>query len=205
MATGTVNIQEKILKEALNDIPFDGLNWDVIVKSAEKCGYDNDVVLSVFPDKVTDFLKYFSAWADTQMLENLKQVNKDDLKIRERVRHAVWARLGILMPYREVIRLSLAHWMNPMKKPTAIKMLWATSDAICKWTGDTATDYNKYTKRALLSGVITATTLAWVNDKSEGFTKTSAFLDRRIDNVLVVGKLAGKIIDKSKSHKASSQ
>ncbi len=199
MTKATQNIQEKILQEALKDIPFDGLNWDVIVRASEKVGYDSDVVGSVFPDKISGFLKYFSAWTDNQMLEALKNTNPDAMKVRERVRLAVWTRLELLEPYKEVVRLSLSYWINPLNKPAAAKMVWTTSDKIWKWAGDTAKDYNKYTKRGLLSGVITTTTLAWLNDKSPDHQKASNFLDRRIDNVLAVGKVAGKILGKKKA------
>lgn len=195
----TQNIQEKILNEALKDIPFDGLKWDVIVRASEKVGYDVDVVNSVFPDKVTGFLKYFSVWADKKMLVALKDVDPEAMKIRERVRFAVWTRLQLLTPHKDIVRSSLKYWLNPLHKPVAAKIVWRTADEIWKWAGDTATDYNKYTKRGLLSGVITATTLAWLNDNSEDHHKTSVFLDRRIDNVLVVGKVAGKILGKKKA------
>lgn len=198
MSTATYNIQEKILKNALSDIPFDGLEWDVIARAAEKAGYDADVALSVFPKKITDFLKFFSAWADEQMMEVLKNVAVEPMKIRERVRHAVWTRLEILTPHKEVVRLSVTHFINPMKKPAATKRVWTTADKIWQWVGDTTTDYNKYTKRGLLSGVLATTTLAWLNDKSDNHHKTAEFLDRRIDNVLVVGQLAGKILGKIK-------
>jgi ubiquinone biosynthesis protein COQ9 len=204
MSAGTINIQDKILNEALKDIPFDGLKWDVILRAADKVGYDSDVALSVFPAKVSDFLKHFSAWADTQMLEKLQSLNPDEMKIRQRVREAVWIRLQILTPHREVVKLSMSYWINPMNKPTAAKIVWQTSDVIWKWAGDTATDYNKYTKRGLLSGVITATTLAWLNDKSHDFSKTATFLDRRIDNVLALGKLTGKIMGKVKPAKGAT-
>ena len=46
--------------------------------------------------------------------------------------------------------------------------------------------------------MITATTLAWVNDSSDNFEKTVNFLDRRIENVLALGKLTGKIMGKVK-------
>ncbi len=196
MNTATNNIKDKILNNALADIPFDGLKWEVIVGAAEKAGYDADVALSVFPKKLTSFLAYFSEWADMQMLDALKSINKDDMKIRDLVAEGVWQRLQLLTPYKDVMRQSLAHWINPLNKPVAVKMVWATSDVIWKWAGDNATDYNKYTKRGLLSGVISATTLAWLNDSSEDHAKTRAFLDRRIDNVLVIGRAAGKILKK---------
>jgi ubiquinone biosynthesis protein COQ9 len=50
--------------------------------------------------------------------------------------------------------------------------------------GDTATDYNHYTKRLTLSGVYTTTLLAWLDDDSEGFAETGAFLDRRLADVM---------------------
>ncbi len=73
-------------------------------------------------------------------------------------------------------------------------MVWQTADVIWNWAGDEAEDYNHYTKRILLSGVITATTVRWLNDKSENHHETHEFLDRRINNVLKLGQGAGKIL-----------
>ena len=59
--------------------------------------------------------------------------------------------------------------------------------------GDTATDWNFYSKRALLAGVYSSTVLFWLNDKSEDFRDTWAFLDRRIADVMKVPKLKGRL------------
>ena len=50
--------------------------------------------------------------------------------------------------------------------------------------GDTATDYNHYSKRLILSGVYGSTLLAWLDDQSEGWSETGAFLDRRLAGVM---------------------
>ena len=50
--------------------------------------------------------------------------------------------------------------------------------------GDTATDYNHYTKRAMLLGVYTATITVFLDDESEGQAETRAFLARRIDGIM---------------------
>ena len=50
--------------------------------------------------------------------------------------------------------------------------------------GDTSTDFNHYTKRMTLGAVYGSTLLAWLDDQSEGWTDTAAFLDRRIDDVM---------------------
>ena len=61
-----------------------------------------------------------------------------------------------------------------------------------RWAGDTATDYNYYSKRLILSGVITATRLYWFDDSSDDFANTRAFLERRIENVMQFEKVKAK-------------
>ncbi len=50
--------------------------------------------------------------------------------------------------------------------------------------GDTAADFNHYTKRAILGGVYAATVMAMLADESEGRIDTRAFLARRIDGIM---------------------
>jgi ubiquinone biosynthesis protein COQ9 len=67
-------------------------------------------------------------------------------------------------------------------------------DAIWHAAGDTSTDYNFYTKRMLLAGVYSATLLFWLNDESEDFAATWAFLDRRIGEVVRIGGSLGRAL-----------
>ena len=50
--------------------------------------------------------------------------------------------------------------------------------------GDTATDFNHYSKRAILVGVYGSTILVFLDDESEDLAETRAFLDRRIGDVM---------------------
>ncbi len=50
--------------------------------------------------------------------------------------------------------------------------------------GDTATDYNHYSKRAILGAIYGSTMAVFLNDESEDFADTRAFLARRIDRVM---------------------
>ena len=61
-----------------------------------------------------------------------------------------------------------------------------------------STDWNFYSKRGLLAGVYGSTVLFWLQDNSEDFTETWAFLDRRIADVMKVPKAAmriGKVLE----------
>lgn len=185
-------IKDKIIESALPDVPFDGWTADVLERAAIAAGYEAAMVTAVFPKGVKDAVIYFSHWADKQMLDALKKTDPASLKVRERIALAVRVRFEQLEPYREAERLAIAYWMRPFRKYEGVKLVWKTADVIWDWAGDTATDYNHYTKRGLLSGVLTSTALFWLNDQSPARVDSWAFLDRRIENVLSVGKIVGR-------------
>ncbi|MCI5061269.1 MAG: COQ9 family protein [Alphaproteobacteria bacterium] len=188
------DIKDRILRAALADVPFDGWQWSVIETAAQKCGFEADMAEAVFPEKIQSVLTHFSAWADREMLQKLEPVKIEDMRVRDRVHMAVMRRIEVLTPHKEAVRACSGFWFKPMHKMTGGKIVWATADQIWNWAGDTATDYNHYTKRLLLSGVIISTMLAWLADETGDLKATEAFLARRIENVLKLGGRAGKVI-----------
>jgi len=59
--------------------------------------------------------------------------------------------------------------------------------------GDTSVDFNFYSKRALLAGVVSSTVLFWLQDESDDFSATWAFLDRRIEDVMKIQKTKAQL------------
>lgn len=192
MTPANDHIKDQILESALSDVPFDGWTGPVLKNAAVKSGFAPEMAVSVFPSGVRSALDYFADRADRRMLDALSDVDVNALRVRERIALAVRARLDVLEPYKEAERLAVAYWMRPLRKWEGAKIVWRTADRIWNWAGDTAADYNRLTKRTLLSGVITSTVLYWLTDESAEHADTAAFLDRRIDNVLSIGKIVGK-------------
>jgi ubiquinone biosynthesis protein COQ9 len=106
------------------------------------------------------------------------------MKVRDRIRSMIWFRLELMAPAREAVRKALAILAMPQNVPLALRTGWRSADLMWRLAGDTATDYNHYTKRLTLSGVYASTLLAWLDDGSEGFADTAAFLDRRLGDVM---------------------
>jgi len=106
------------------------------------------------------------------------------LKIREKIRALVWRRLEVMGPAREAVRRALATLAMPQNVPLAMRIGWRTTDLMWRIAGDTSTDFNHYTKRMTLGAVYASTLLVWLDDQSEGWLETGAFLDRRIDDVM---------------------
>lgn len=181
-------VKRRLLEAALPDVPFDGWSDALLSRAAERLKANDDAVAEAFPAGAMSLVLYFSEWADDEMLKALTPRRLGTLKIREKIALGVRARLEVLTPHRAAVSSALAFLALPPRNIHLPKMVWRTADVIWRAAGDTATDYNHYTKRLLLSGVLTSTTLYWLNDKSEGSENSWKFLDRRIEEVLKVGQ-----------------
>jgi ubiquinone biosynthesis protein COQ9 len=184
----TDKLKARILEAALPDVVFDGWSDDLLQKAAARLKIQPDDAEEAFPQRAVSLVRYFSEWADDEAAAQLGARRLKDLKIREKIALGVRTRLEILEPHKQAVSASLAFLALPPRNILLPKLVWATADRLWRLAGDTATDYNHYTKRLLLSGVLTSTTLYWLNDKSEGHEGTWAFLDRRIENVLKIGQ-----------------
>ncbi|HIF25657.1 MAG TPA: COQ9 family protein [Micavibrio sp.] len=193
MNDSAVKIKDSIIHAALPDVVFDGWTMDVIKNAALKGGNDVQAVHALFPTGMADVLAHYADLNDRLMLEKLEGVNAAEMRIRDKIHMAVMTRLEIVSENRDAEAQALAFWSLPTRSMRASKVLWRTADAIWNWAGDTATDYNHYTKRGLLSGVIGSTMLYWMSDAQPDDDAVSAFVSRRIENVMQLGGILGKI------------
>ena len=181
-----------LLDAALRHVPFDGWTWTAIDAGARDLALAPGEAHRLFPGGPQELIRAFSSAADRQMLETLEGLDLGAMKIREKVAAGVRARLDAVAGHREAVRSGLAFFTLPQNLAAGLSCLYRTVDALWYAAGDKATDYNFYTKRALLAGVYSSTLLFWLNDKSEDFAATWAFLDRRIAEVLKVAGRLGK-------------
>lgn len=186
-------LQDRLIIAVLPNIPFDGWSWAAIDAGALALDLDPADGPRCFPDGPRDAMAHFSDWADRQVLRVIDRTPAfAKMKVREKITFAVRTRLEILEPYKDAVRAMSARMARPTNATLAGRLVWRTADAMWYAAGDTATDFNHYTKRGLLSGVLTSTALFWLGDKSEGHEQSWAFLDRRIADVLAVGKQIGR-------------
>lgn len=185
---------DALLLACVAQVPFDGWSQAALNSGAQRYGASGDDLSAAFPRGVKDLVAAFSAWATAGMLAQIGQEKLfSKMRTRDKVAFAVHARLELLTPHREAMRQLALWYAMPHHAPEALRNLGKLTDAIWQAAGDTSTDYNFYTKRALLGGVIKATTLYWLQDDSPGQAATWAFLDRRIAEVLRLGQAASKL------------
>ena len=163
---------------------FDGWSAAAVDSAARQLGLDPVKARLAMPKSQSAMIDLYIQEVDRALEAWFTPERLAGLKIREKIRQLVWRRLEIMGPAREAIRRALAILAMPQNLPLALQTSWRSADVMWRIAGDTSTDFNHYTKRMTLGAVYASTLLVWLDDQSEGWMETSAFLDRRIDNVM---------------------
>ncbi len=194
----TKNIDKQkleLLEATLDQVAFDGWSDKSLEAAAESLGKERNDAYTYFPGGIEEVIRYFGQVIDDRMEKELEKIDLESMRIRDRIHKIVMIRLHLYAPYREAVRQLTARYALPFHAPKALGNIWKTVDAMWYAAGDTATDYNYYTKRGLLAGVYTSTFLRWLRDESNEYTDTSAFLTRRIEDVMKIQGLRSKLDD----------
>jgi ubiquinone biosynthesis protein COQ9 len=187
------DLRRELLAATLRHVPFDGWTIGALAAGGRDLEMDLVEVRRLFPGGAEEAIDLFVAEADRRMVEELERLDLKSMRIRERIATAVRVRLEQQAPHREAIRKALAQQIMPQNGPGAVRGLARTVDLMWRMAGDDATDFNWYTKRFLLAGVYSSTVLYWLNDKSEDFAATWAFLDRRIEDIMRIQKTRARV------------
>jgi len=163
---------------------FDGWTRTAVDSAAGQLGIDPVQARLAMPKSQAGLIDLYLQEVDRELAVWFTPERLEALKVREKIRSLVWRRLEIMGPAREAVRRALAILAMPQNVPLALKASWRTADLMWRIAGDTSTDFNHYTKRMTLGAVYASTLLAWLDDQSEGWSDSAAFLDRRIDDVM---------------------
>jgi len=175
---------------------FDGWGDEALLAAAEMTGLDPALARLAFKGGMMAMITAWIGATDAAMEAQFADGRLGKMPIRERIRALVEFRLAHVAPLREALRRALTIQAMPQNVPATLKLGWQSADLMWRLAGDTATDYNHYTKRAILGSIYAATLAIFVEDESEDWQETRAFLDRRIENVMQFEKAKSRLLKK---------
>lgn len=181
-----------LLEAALPHVAFDGWSAATFEAAVQDSGLERSVADAVCPRGAVDLAVAYHKAGDAAMIAAYRREETQSLKIREKITRAVQLRLEVITD-REAVQRGTTMFALPHHAAEGAQLVWGTADAIWTVIGDTSTDVNWYTKRAILSGVYGATVLFWLGDASEDHADTWAFLDRRIGDVMQIEKVKAQV------------
>ncbi len=201
LADATLDELRLALAPAIADAAaFDGWSEAAVDAAAGQHGVNPALARLAFEGGA---MAMIAAWIDSidqGMVLALPAPKLAGMKIRERIRSLVQFRLDAIAPQKEALRRALAIMAMPQNAPRALRLGWRSADRMWRLAGDTATDYNHYTKRMTLSAIYAATLAVFAQDDSEGHADTAAFLDRRIDGIMRFEKAKAQLLRPDAEH-----
>ena len=173
---------------------FDGWTDAAVRDAASAAGIDPDAAAFAFSGGAMAMIEAWVRQVDAAMAAALPADQIATLKIRERIRTLVQFRLDAIAGQKEALRRALSIMAMPQNAPRALALGWQSADAMWRLAGDTATDYNHYTKRLTLGSIYAATLAVYVGDTSADHADTKAFLDRRIEGIMKFEKVKARLL-----------
>ena len=173
---------------------FDGWTDAALCQAAALAGVDAAIARLAFPGGPMDMICAWIESTDARMKAAFADGHLGKLKIRDRIRTLLLFRLDAIAGMEEPLRRALAIQAMPQNLARTLRIGWNSADLMWRLAGDTATDYNHYTKRALLTGIYTATLAVFLDDRSEDKAETRSFLDRRIENVMQFERTKARLL-----------
>ncbi|XP_048254802.1 ubiquinone biosynthesis protein COQ9, mitochondrial-like isoform X3 [Haliotis rufescens] len=187
-------MKQRILRAALAFVPQHGWSRKTLAAGAEMEGLP-PVAHGMFPRGGAELVHYLYTRSNRQLadalaaeVEELYTQGAEKPQTRPFIAKAVQSRLRMLLPYIEHWPQAMAIQALPQNATESWSNLATLTDDIWYHVGDRSTDFNWYTKRASLAVVYKATEIFMIQDRSEDFTDTWVFLDRRLDNIAVFSK-----------------
>jgi ubiquinone biosynthesis protein COQ9 len=173
--------EQQVLDAALPLVPAQGWTWPMTLAAAKACGLSKGETELLLPRGPADLAPLFVRRHDAQALARLAGVDIATLKIRERIARAVEARLEAAAADGPASLRCAGFLALPSHLALGGRLAWETADVLWRWAGDTATDENHYSKRAILAGILVSATAIRL---SSGKEAALAYADRRIADVM---------------------
>jgi ubiquinone biosynthesis protein COQ9 len=189
--------RQKVLEKMLVLAAENGWNDSVLADSVVASGLDENYRAVLFPLGLEDAINLYISGVNEEMVKNAENLNLAELKIRERIHTLVMLRLQIYGRNKAAISKLIAYFARPFNLDDGIAKLAGSVDIIWRLAGDKSTDFNYYTKRALLAGVFVTTLNFWLHNNND--QEVSEFLKRRIEEVMQIQKIKAKIREFSES------
>lgn len=176
--------RDRLLRAILPHVAFDGWSNAAFEEAASDLGMLPGQARVICPRGAIDLAVAMHRQGDEAMLSAAKAERLETLRYSDRVARLVRLRIDAVGANKEAVRRATTLFALPAHAAEGASLIWDTSDAIWTALGDTSRDVNWYTKRATLSAVYGSTVLYWLGDETEAATDTTAFIDRRIGDVM---------------------
>ena len=181
-----------ILERLMLAAPFDGFGVYALQEAAKQSGVDKKELAHLFPKGLADAIRFFYLQENQTLTQAFSGDKLTGMRVPEKIQTLILARLSHWYTNREGIKRLVSYQALPWNFSVSLQHVYESVDTLWRIAGDTATDFNFYTKRLSLAAVYSATLLFWLEDNSPQQEETALFLKRRLNDIATLGKYTKK-------------
>jgi len=180
-------ITSEVLQTSKNIIEKNGWNENLFFLISQNCNYKEHEINTLFPNGYESLLTLYLTEINEKMTEKSKSLNLIRLKIHERIKALMTIRLNIMKNEKKLISKTFLYLLLPHNFKIASQNLYKTVDQIWFLSGDNSTDFNFYSKRAILASIYTTTLLHFINN--DNIDETIDVMNQNLKKVSKIPKI----------------
>ena len=184
-------IRNQILQDAKPHVIKCGWNEKLFVNMVINSNFTLEEINTLFPKGYTTLISMYLKEINSKMTVESQKINLIRLRIHERIREIFILRLKIMSKEKKLISKTFLYLLLPQNYKLALKNLYKTVDQMWFLAGDSSTDFNFYSKRAILSSIYASVIMHFVNN--DDIDKTIIVLNKQLKRVSKIPKIKSKI------------
>jgi ubiquinone biosynthesis protein COQ9 len=188
--TGLKTAESRLAKAVAGYVPQLGLNRMSLEAGARSLGLSEGERDLIAPHGASDIAAILWRGHDGVLLDPVMAESLAGMKIREKIGFLLNSRLDAAAADEKVAKRLMGYFALPHHAALYHRLLWETAGIIWRLAGDTALDENHYSKRMIVSGIITT---AMMTRLSRGREAQLAQIDRNIEQVMQFEKFKAKL------------
>ena len=187
MPTPSFSLREKWLSVYLGALAEEA-HWtsEDASQAASKAGLTEAEQALAAPAGVVDLIDHLFDQAAELTQKQASETCLDAYRTHQQIERLIRIWLEALAPNRLAIEKALRHGLVPWQAGPGLGRVWKTSDMIWNLAGDTATDYNHYSKRLLLSAAMPPILFYWCSEPSD--SQLEVFITRQLKRAMWAGR-----------------
>ena len=189
-------IRNQILQEAKPYIVKFGWNENLFVNMKKDSKFTYEEMNVLFPRGYTTLIEMYLEEINSKMTVKSQNINLIRLRVHERIRDLFILRLMIMSEEKKLISKTFLNLLLPHNYKLALKNLYKTVDQMWFLAGDNSTNFNFYSKRAILASIYTSVMVHFINNDS--IDETIILLNKQLKRVSKIPQIKSRINDITK-------
>lgn len=182
--------ERQLAQAAADYVPQLGLNRQSVLAGAHKAGFSEAECDLIAPNGAADIAALIWRMHDEVLDAPETAESLASMRIRDKIGYLLNLRLDTAAEQPELARRLMGFFALPTHAALYHKLMWTTADRIWRLAGDTALDENHYSKRLIVSGILSTALMTRLTQGREAQTTQIA---RNIEQVMAFEKFKAKL------------